>query len=448
VADLAGRVPPTPIAAKIRAPAEEVPAVQAQQRPAAVRIEDLAAPTFPPEMAELRRAVAALAGDLRLERDALVADARRQTGLSDLGDPGFAERLDVLLRALREEAGLSSFGMVSNYMLLKQLLCSRLLLEDLLRRHPEIDDVPIERPIVIAGLPRTGTTHLHNLLSADPALRALPYWESLEPLLAPGETDDGGAPDPRIARTEMALGMVNGAMPYFVRMHEMTADHVHEEIQLLAIDFSSMLFETIALMPSWRDYYRAHDQTPHYAYLKRILQALTWLRGGRRWVLKSPQHLEQLGPLVRVFPDATFVVTHRDPVSITASMATMIAYTARMNVDRPDPVACGRYWSARVEDLLRGCVRDRELLPAARSIDVRFQDLTADDFAMVERICALAGHPLTPTARAAMDAFLAAHPRGRHGTVVYDMAALGLDRAERRKALRFYSERFALEDES
>ena len=419
-----------------------------QERPAAVRIDDLAEPVFAPEVLELRTAVASLAGDVRLDRDALLADARQQTGLGDFGEAGFTERLDVLLRALREEAQLSPFGVVSNYLLLRQLLCNRLLVEDLLRRHPEIHDVPLARPIIIAGLPRTGTTHLHNLISSDPALRSLPYWESLEPVLADAEKPAGAAPDPRLARTEMALGFVNSAMPYFVRMHEMTADHVHEEIQLLAIDFSSMLFETIALIPSWRDYYRAHDQTPHYAYMRKVLQALSWLRGGgKRWVLKSPQHLEQLGPLARVFPDATFVVTHRDPVSITASMATMIAYTARMNVERPDPAACGRYWSARVEDLLRSCVRDRALLPAAQSLDVRFQDLTADDFAMVERIFALAGHPMTPAARSAMAEFLVAHPRGRHGTVVYDTAAVGLERAERRASLRFYAERFDLAEE-
>ena len=102
-------------------------------------------------------------------------------------------------------------------------------------------------------------------------------------------------------------------MPYFKRMHEMTVDHVHEEIQLLAIDVSTMLFETLSLLPSWRDSYRATDQTPCYEYLRTILKVLQWLRGGSRWVLKSPQHLEQFGPLRATFPDATFVVTHRDP---------------------------------------------------------------------------------------------------------------------------------------
>src|SRR4029077_15906308 len=113
----------------------------------------------------------------------------------------------------------------------------------------------VERPIVICGLPRTGTTHLHNLMAADPALRSLPYWEALEPVLPATERPASGAPDPRLARTEQALAFVHAAMPYFERMHEMTVDHVHGEIQLLAIDFSTMLFETIAPIPTWRDFY-------------------------------------------------------------------------------------------------------------------------------------------------------------------------------------------------
>ena len=124
-------------------------------------------------------------------------------------------------------------------------------------------------------------------------------------------------------------------------MHEMTTWHVHEEIQLLAIDFSTMLFETVAPMPSWRDYYQSHDQTSSYRYLRKILQVLQFLRGGERWVLKSPQHLEQFGPLSTVFPDATYVVTHRDPVAVTVSLCTMIAYSARLSADDLDPPASG-----------------------------------------------------------------------------------------------------------
>jgi hypothetical protein len=316
-----------------------------------------------------------------------------------------------------------------------------LLIEDVVRRHPEVLDIPIARPIIICGLPRTGTTHLHNLISADPALRSLPYWESLEPVPTPGEPAD---PDPRRERTEQAVWFINAAMPHFKRMHEMTVDHVHEEIQLLAIDFSTMLFETLAPMPAWRDAYMRRDQRPNYRYLKRMLQVLTWLRGGERWVLKSPQHLEQFPALLETFPDATFVVTHRDPTAVTASLATMVAYGGRMSQAEIDPVAVGRYWGDRVARMLHKSVAERDVLPSGQSIDVLFEEFMADDVAMVERIYALAGQPLTAEARRAMDMFMAAHPRGRFGTVEYDLTRLGLDRAERHAALRFYVDRFGV----
>ena len=177
-------------------------------------------------------------------------------------------------------------------------------------------------------------------------------------------------------------------------MHEMTVEHTHEEIQLLAIDFSTMLFETTAPMPTWRDAYLSHDQRPTYAYLRKVLKVLQWLRGGTRWVLKTPQHLEQFPALVDTFPDATFVVTHRDPVSVTASMVTMIAYTARLTRDHVDLEDMGAYWSDRLERMLRRCATERDALPADRTIDVRFDEFMADDLAMVARVYDLAGQPL------------------------------------------------------
>lgn len=389
-----------------------------------------------------------IAPSLSLEADALLNAATEQTGLDDFGDPWFLEPLQVLCLALQGEAGLSPSGVVSSWSQLVQHLKNRLLIEDLLKRHPEIRSLHIDRPIIIAGLPRTGTTHLHNLMAADPALRSLPYWESLEPVLAPAEQPGPGEPDPRLARTTQGLAILEAAMPHFKRMHEMTVEHVHEEIQLLAIAGSTMLFETMAPMPSWRDWYRATDQTPAYAYLKTVLQVLQWSRGGTRWVLKSPQHLEQFGPLMTTFPDATVAVTHRDPVSVTASMTTMIAYTSRLALAKVDPIAIGSYWAPRVEDLLRACVADRDLLPGAQSIDVRFSEFMADDVAMVERIYGLAGQPMTSEARTAMESFMAEHPRGRHGRVVYDLADFGLDPIECRAALCFYRDRFGVETEA
>jgi hypothetical protein len=410
-------------------------------RPAPVVIDDLAVPRLSVEAGSIMAMMADAADDLELDPEPLMAAASEQTGLDDFGELDFVERLDVLCFALRNEADLTPAGVCAQHALLVGLLRNRLLIEDLIGRHPEITGVDVSAPIVICGLPRTGTTHLHNLMSADPNLRSLPYWECLEPVLAEREKRFPGA-DPRRKRTEQALWFVDVVMPYFKRMHEMTVDHSHEEIQLLAIDFSTMLFETIAPMPTWRDHYLARDQRPSYAYLRRILQALQWLRGGTRWILKSPQHLEQFPALYETFPDATFVVTHRDPVPVTASMVTMLAYSARTAHDRVDLAWMGRYWADRLERMLRTCVADREVLPANQSIDVRFDEFMADDMAMVTRVYEIAGQPMTEDARTSMAAFVAAHPRDRHGTVHYDIANFELDADERRSALAFYSKRF------
>jgi len=200
-------------------------------------------------------------------------------------------------------------------------------------------------------------------------------------------------------------------------------------------------------MPAWRDYYLAHDQTPHYGYLRKVLQALQWLRGGKRWVLKSPQHIEQFPALHATFPDATFVVTHRDPVAVTTSVVTMLTYVARLSLEPVDPTRIGGYWADRIQRMLRSCVDDRDALPADQTIDVRFDEFMTDDVATVQRIYDLAGQPFTDDVKAAMDGFMADHPRGRHGGVIYDLAEFGLDANERRAALAFYRERFAVADE-
>lgn len=175
------------------------------------------------------------------------------------------------------DSGPASGRVVNFHAQLLQWLKNRLLLADVLTRHPEIHDIELLPPIVIAGLPRTGTTHLHNLLAAAPTFRTMPYWESNEPFPLRGKA--GVEPDPRRARMDVAVQVVDIVMPHLRLMHEMTTDHVHEEIQLLANDFSTMLFETLGRVPRWRDYYMAHDQTSHYEFLKTQLKAMQFLRG-------------------------------------------------------------------------------------------------------------------------------------------------------------------------
>ncbi|HEX4218975.1 MAG TPA: sulfotransferase, partial [Acidimicrobiales bacterium] len=378
-----------------------------ERRPPAIVLDDLARPRFSDDARAVLDMMAEAGAGVSLQPDALMATAVDQSGLDDFGPDDFVSRLDLLCAQLRDEARLDDAGILAQSTLVTGLLRNRLLLEDLVRRHPEILELEVARPIVICGLPRTGSTHLHNLICADTSLRSLPYWESIEPVLAQGERPGPSDIDPRRERTEMSLSVLDVVMPEFNRMHEMTVDHVHEEIQLLAIDFSTMLFETIAPMPAWRDHYLARDQRPSYAYLKKILQAMQWLRGGTRWVLKSPQHLEQFPAVLDTFPDATFVVTHRDPVSVTASMVTMLAYSARVGRAEVDLPWIGRYWADRLEQMLSACVRYRDVLPADQTIDVRFDEFMGDDVGMVKRIYRLAGQPMTDEAEAAMTDFMA-----------------------------------------
>ncbi|CAJ1578784.1 sulfotransferase [[Mycobacterium] wendilense] len=406
--------------------------------PAPIRFTDLSEPVYPEAAQPIRDGLAAYSATVQLEPDVLCATAAERTGLHDWGDPAFRGRLEILCTALRDEAGLSDVGTAVVFEQLVGNLVNRLRLEALIAAHPEIEEVVIDRPIIICGLPRTGTTHLHNLLAADPGLRHLPYWESLEPFPTP-EPDD---PEPRRQRCAAGLDLLHTSLPEFRRMHDMTVEHAHEEIQLLANDIAGMLFETTYHVPSFADHYKSTDQGPSYAYLKRTLQALQWLRGGRRWVLKSPQHLEQFPTLAATFPDATFVVTHRDPVEVTTSMLTMICYAARMSTARPDPATLTRHWLQRIGDLLDGCVRDRDVLPAQQSIDIRFDDFMADEEGTLDTIYQRAGQPLDDRARAAMRDFMAENPRGRHGGVIHDPAALGLETAVVAQRFESYRRRF------
>ena len=320
----------------------------------------------------------------------LHAKAAAETGLDDFGADDYRERLDVYLAALQEIPGLHDAGIVNFHAQLLQWLKNRLLLTDLLTRHPEIHDIELAPPVVIAGLPRTGTTHLHNLLAAAPDL---PHASRTGRATSRSRCRrrSGIEPDPRRTRMDVAVEVMNLVMPHFPLMHEMTTDHVHEEIQLLANDFSTMLFETLGHVPRWRDYYLSHDQTPHYEHLATQLKALQFLRGGRRWLLKSPQHLEQLPVLNAVFPGVVVVCTHRDPVPVVLSMLAMLTYSARMHC-YPVPVQeIAATWIDRLELMLNALVRDRDVLPPERSIDIRFDDFMADEMGVAARIYDLAG---------------------------------------------------------
>ena len=411
-----------------------------------IRIDDLAKPRL--TAAQEQALAYGESQRVALQPDAVLKAAVIQAGLDDFGQDDFRERLGLWLSEMENDDDRTGLGRLSMFNDCVRHAVNRLRIHDLLERHPEIHEVPIERPIIVVGLPRSGTTHLVNLIAADKRFRSMPLWEAREPVPDQREEVLPGEPDPRWLRCNDAWESMQRSLPHMTSMHPMAPDHVHEELDLELPDFSSYYIEWIARCPQWRDHYLGHDQTPHYAYMKSVLQILQWRRPGQRWVLKSPQHLEQLGPLLTTFPDATIVVTHRDPVSVIQSTATMMTYGARIQYRHTRPDWYIEYWTDRIHRLLAGAVRDRELLPAERTLDVRFEDFMGDELSIVERIYNTAGLELTPAARAEVVAYRDAHQRGRDGQVVYDLRRdFGVVPAEMRSQFGFYLDRFDLREE-
>lgn len=411
-----------------------------------LRIDDLGEPQLTPAQQSVIDYGRTL--EVSLAEDDLVGRARAATGLADFGPDDFRPRLRAHLAAVDGDAGLNNLSRLTQQRRIVRLLSSRLGLTELLRLHPEISDIEIERPLIVVGLPRSGTTHLVNLIAADQRRRALPYWESQEPFPIAGDGPGVDGVDPRFLRCAADHAVEREMAPLTQAMHDRFPAAIEEEVELLDIDFASYTLEWHARVPDWRDFYLALDQHRHYAYMKTVLQALTFLRGPRQWVLKSPQHLEQLGPLMATFPDATIAFTHRDPVAVIQSAITMLAYADRLRRHAIEPAPLADYWVDRVEMLLRACIRDRDLVPADRSIDVVFHEFMADDIGTVERFYQCAGVEMTTKARHQLDAYMTANPRGKHGRVGYDLEGdFGLRPEAVRERFEFYFDRFPVRAE-
>ncbi len=353
--------------------------------------------------------------------DAVCAAAVTQTGLSDFGTDDFRERLEVQLDEMNADPERTGLGRMMMFGDCVRYASNRLRIRELLKQHPEILDIPIEKPVIVIGLPRSGTTNLVNLLAADSRFRSMPLWESYEPVPDPSEETPTDGVDPRWTRCQGQWEAMQAGAPFIAAMHPMNPDHVHEELELMTPDFTSYNLEWVARTPKWRDYFLAHDQTPHYAYMKTVLQIMQWYRPRERWVLKSPQHLEQIGPLMTTFPDATIVVTHRDPVAVVQSTITMLTYGARTSYKTSNPEWYRDYWTDRIGRLLDSSLRDRHLLPPDRTVDVFFHEYMADELGTMQRIYDAAGIEFTEAAKAEVAAYQAAHPRGKEGRVVYDL---------------------------
>jgi hypothetical protein len=378
--------------------------------------------------------------ELRLER--LLADARRRAGSNEFGEWPFEEALERLLDAYAREAQLTQLGRLTAHEMIVSLLENLLALEAERRQNPLLNAATVDAPVFIVGLPRTGTTLLHSLLAEDRASRTPATWEVMFPA---GYGEDPAAIAAAKRRTARRLDWANRFAPEFRRIHPMAPDFPQECIAITAMVFMSIQFHTTHEVASYEDWLERSDQRPAYAFHRRLLQHLQARRGTQRWVLKAPGHLFGLDALLRVYPDARIIQTHRDPLKVMASMASHATVLRRAFSDDIDPVGVARDWAQRWGAALDRFLAIRDRSAASQFLDIDYRTLEREPFAVVERVYDFLGWPLTRDARSDMARFLAANPKHKHGAHRYSLGAYGMSRQAELARFAAYCDRFDIE---
>jgi hypothetical protein len=377
----------------------------------------------------------------RLDRDRLVGESIERAGSEDFGEPSWREGLDRLLESLINDAVLNDIGVEVAANDIVTALSNRLGISAWRNTHPEVAEQRVERPIVIIGQPRTGTTILFDLLAQDPDLRAPLTWEVDRPCPPPEPPtyDD----DPRIAEVQAAIEMADLLIPGFLAFHPLGAQLGQECVRMTGGDFRSMIFPTQYHVPSYNKWLlHDADLAPAYRWHRRYLQHLQSNVGGQ-WLLKSPAHLWHLDALAAEYPDALIVQTHRDPLTVISSVSALAHHLRRMVSDVGTiPQAALQYSEDILLGLDRGmAARDRGVFPDEQVVDVQFAEFMADPFATIGALYARLGRELTPDAEQRMREFLAQHP-GDGGAGRYRWADTELVEAELRPRVAAYQDRY------
>jgi hypothetical protein len=376
--------------------------------------------------------------------EALVARAHRRCNLVDFGPTPFTDGLEMLLASCREEADLSLFGRFALRWDSVRFLSNLLRLRAAELAAPEILDQPIERPLLIAGLPRSGTTFLHSLLALDPANLVPRVWQLIHPY--PAKTAGTDRRPHQVARQLRLFAML---APQFRRLHPIAADSPQECSEITAHVFASLRFDTTYRIPSYR---RWLDRTGHreaYRFHKRFLQHLQHQAGGSgRWVLKCPDHIFALAAIREVYPDARLVFVHRDPLAVLLSVARLTEVLRRPFTRHIDKIEIGRQDSDRWLSATELMIDTAERQPFAEPIlDVHYTDLARDPLGTVAGIYRHFGIVMAPAAADAIRRLVAAKPNGGYGARRYRFAEHGLDAARERERYRRYTAHFAIRTE-
>lgn len=384
-----------------------------------------------------------------LDVELLAGRACEATGLSDFGDPSWREGAERLVASLDAEAELNDIGVAIATGEIVDYLANRLRVLAWMDEHPQLAERAVRPPIVIVGQPRTGTTILFDLLAQDPANRVPLTWEVDRPWPPPRtETYES---DPRIDEVQATLEATELLIPGFLGMHALGARLAQECVRITGGDFRSMIFSTEFRVPGYQHWllYEA-DMSSAYRYHRRYLQYLQSEHPAPRWVLKSPAHLWCLGAMMAEYPDALIVQTHRDPVRVVCSLASLVDLLRHLASDKVDIAEVAAEW---VDDIVEGldravAARVDGTIPEGRAVDVQFADFLADPMAVVDTIYGRLGIELSAEAETRMRRFVAENPREKHGGHTYTLADTGLELGPLRERTEHYRRFFSVPEEA
>ena len=342
---------------------------------------------------------------MKINANEILDQAKSETGLSDLGEPLFFEGLNRLIDSINNEANLNEIGIQAQPIRIQGLLSNRLRFEEDLKKFPEILDQEIIAPIVIVGLPRTGSTMTHRLLASDPNHTAMLWWEGRYPALLPGEKR--GDIEARMELGKAEVDAVVAASPEALDIHPWDYKGADEEILLLEHNFLSTVPESFMALPSYSEWIEEQDHTLAYEDLKKFIQYLQWQNPGRekkRWVLKSPHHLGFIDKMISVFPDAKIIQTHRDPIKTVPSFCSMCANLFEPLTTNFDKVFIGKHWSNKLTRALNHCMNISEQHPD-NFLDLEFLNMIKDPIDEMKKIYEFIGESFGEKTEVAMEAW-------------------------------------------
>jgi len=373
----------------------------------------------------------------------ILEEARNTAGLSDFGDMWFLEPMNKLLESIHKDANLSAAGIVGQSARMNSGLVSRLRMTDTIKRNPEILDENINVAGVICGLPRTGSTLFHRLLSKAPGFNSIKWFETQ--FYAPFPGEERGKP---VARREAAMKVMDGYVQAgMMTVHPFAIDEPDEEIIIMDQFFVGTMPESAMYVPEYAEWLGTFDHAPAYQDLKTVLKFLQWYdvsRAGKRWVLKTPGHLPTLDSLMTTFPEAVLISTHRDPLSTVPSYCSFIMAVYKMVGENVDEVKIGRFTEKRWAGFLSRYEAARQRIGVHRFIDVKYEDIVKNPIDQARPVLERLGIEMTPDVEVHMTEWLAENSRDKRAAHHYTLEQYGLTEAELEKDFKAYREKFIL----